>query len=150
MRSDRAKKLVISRAHGVFAVAPFEPPHGEVRSRNFLKVIDERIVHRHAFRYSSKHSSFSKICASHLKDPNGWQAQAALEQDFSSILRAFVPLAAFMRREGTIFLGLIGIDPSEFHKIYEAPLRQPLIRIMQRPRDAKVSDELTNPARPKE
>ena len=42
----RAAKLVISRFYNIFAVTPFQPSHGEMRSRNLLKVVDERIVHR--------------------------------------------------------------------------------------------------------
>jgi hypothetical protein len=47
MRSWRVTNLPVKgHADGVFAVAPFEPAHGEMRSRNLLKVVDERIVHR--------------------------------------------------------------------------------------------------------
>ena len=46
---------------------------------------------------SSKHSSSSKACASRLKNSNGWQARAGLEQDFSTISQAFVSTATSMR-----------------------------------------------------
>src|SRR5262249_36154567 len=41
-----ARKPIISRADGFFAVTPFESAHDEVRPRDFLEVVDERIVHR--------------------------------------------------------------------------------------------------------
>jgi hypothetical protein len=31
--------------HGIFAVAPLQPAYDEMRSRQFLKVVDERIVY---------------------------------------------------------------------------------------------------------
>src|ERR1700739_3332738 len=40
------RKLVIGRADRVFAVFPFPPAHGEMGSRNLLKVVDEYIIHR--------------------------------------------------------------------------------------------------------
>ena len=42
----RAGKLVISRFYNIFAVTPFQPSHGEMRSRNLLKVVDENKVDR--------------------------------------------------------------------------------------------------------
>jgi hypothetical protein len=40
------RRLPVSRrAHGVFAITPFQPSDGEMRARNLLKVVDESIVH---------------------------------------------------------------------------------------------------------
>src|SRR5271170_116611 len=59
-----AGKLVISRAHGVFAVAAFEPAHGEMGSRNLLKVVDECVVDRRtAERADNRHSLRRKLLA---------------------------------------------------------------------------------------
>ena len=58
----RVGKLVIGRAHGVFTVAPFQPAHGEVRSRNLLKVVDERVIYRRtAERAHNWHSLRRKL-----------------------------------------------------------------------------------------
>ena len=36
---------IIFRPDDVFAIGSFEPPHGEMTSRHFLKMLDEGVVH---------------------------------------------------------------------------------------------------------
>ena len=44
----RAANLVISRFYNIFPATPFQPSHGEMGSRNLLKVVDECVIHRRA------------------------------------------------------------------------------------------------------
>ena len=63
----RAAKLVISRFYNIFAVTPFQSSHGEMRSRNLLKVVDECVIHRCAAeRADDRHS----LCRELLSDNN--------------------------------------------------------------------------------
>lgn len=39
-------KPFVGDANGILTVAPFEPAHHQVRPRNLLEVVDERVVHR--------------------------------------------------------------------------------------------------------
>jgi hypothetical protein len=47
-RRSLVRKLIISCAHSIFAVALFQPAYDEMRSGHLLKVVDERVVHRRA------------------------------------------------------------------------------------------------------
>jgi hypothetical protein len=48
--------------HSVFAITPFQPAHGEMRSRDLLKMVDECIVHRStAERADNRHSLSPKF-----------------------------------------------------------------------------------------
>ena len=56
----RAGKLVISRFYNIFAVTPFQPSHGEMGSRNLLKVVDECVIHGRAAERSDNWHSLSR------------------------------------------------------------------------------------------
>ena len=62
----RAGKLVISRFYNIFAVTPFQPSHGEMRSRNLLKVVDECVIDRCAAeRTDKRHSLRRELLSDH-------------------------------------------------------------------------------------
>src|SRR5262249_2901636 len=41
-----AAKPLVCVSDGILAIASFEPPHDEVRTRHLLEVVDECVVHR--------------------------------------------------------------------------------------------------------
>jgi hypothetical protein len=62
------RKPIISCAHSIFAVAPFQPAYDEMRSRHLLKVVDERVVHRRtAERANKRHGHAITAAIARLK-----------------------------------------------------------------------------------
>ena len=67
----RAGKLVISRFYNIFAVTPFQPSHGEMGSRNLLKVVDECVIHRRAAECADNWHRLRRKLLSHYDAETG-------------------------------------------------------------------------------